>query len=454
MEYYNSIIELIGRTPLIKLQKLTRGIQCSVFAKMESLNPGGSVKDRIGISMIEAAERDGRLLPGGTVVEATSGNTGIGLALASIAKGYKCVFVMTDKVSHEKRNYLKALGASVVICPVEARVDSPDHYINTAKRIAKENANTLFIYQYENPNNPEIHYRTTGPEIWKQTNGKITHFVSGIGTGGTISGTGRYLKEVNPKIKIIGADPLGSVLKHYKEQAEIGEGVPYLVEGIGQETIHPNIQFEYIDEIHNVTDKESFTCSRRMTREEGIFCGGSTGTIVAVALRIAQTLPADAVVVFIVCDTGERYLSKHHNDDWLKENQLYEAHSLTLKELHESRNAKFPAIVSMLPSDSLRDAAMKMNQFNISQMPVLENGKSVGSVREASVLAKLLHDPDLFNHPIQDVMEEAFPVLQGGESVDAGLQALKNFPAILLEDYGRIIGILTRYDILQIEERI
>src|SRR6266404_8726861 len=304
MQFQENILGLIGHTPLVKLNRLARGVKAQVFAKMESLNPGYSVKDRIGITMIEAAEREGTLKPGGTVVEATSGNTGIGLALVAAVKGYKCIFVMTDKASVEKSRYLKALGADVVITPVSAKPGTPDHYISTARRIAAETPNSFYPDQYSNPANPEAHYRTTGPEIWEQTDGRITHFVAGLGTGGTISGTGRFLKEKNPHVQIIGADPFGSIYKTYKETGQIPETTPYLVEGIGQEVLPGNAHMQYVDEVLNVTDRHSFDTARQLGRVEGIFCGGSTGTNCAAALRIARDLDEDAVIVFIVCDTG------------------------------------------------------------------------------------------------------------------------------------------------------
>src|ERR671915_2331698 len=329
MRYKENILGLVGNTPLVRLNRMAGGLKAQVFAKMENLNPGYSVKDRIGIAMIEAAERDGVLKPGGTIVEATSGNTGIGLALAAAIKGYKCIFVMTDKASVEKSRYLKALGADVVITPVSAKPGTADHYVTTAQRIAKETPNSFYPDQYSHPANPEAHYRTTGPELWEQTEGQITHFVAGLGTGGTISGTGRFLKEKNPSIKIIGADPYGSIFKTYKETGKIVEATPYLVEGIGQEIVPGNVHIKYVDEVINVTDRESFELSRLLGRMEGIFCGGSTGTNLAAALRVAKNLDENAIVVFIVCDTGEHYLTKHHSDEWLKEKRLLEPQKIT-----------------------------------------------------------------------------------------------------------------------------
>src|SRR5918998_4442427 len=329
MEFYENVLGLIGHTPLVKLNRLTQGIKARVFAKMENLNPGYSVKDRIGLSMVEAAEREGTLKPGGTIVEATSGNTGIGLALAASVKGYRCIFVMTDKSSVEKVRYLKALGADVVVTPASAKPGTPDHYVETAQRIARETPNSFYPDQYSHPANPLAHYRTTGPELWEQTEGRITHFVAGIGTGGTISGTGRFLKEKNPNIRVIGADPYGSVFKTYKETGRTHQVTPYLVEGIGQQTIPENVHIKYVDEVINITDRESFELSRQLGRVEGIFCGGSTGTNLAAALRVASTLDENAIVVFIVCDTGEHYLTKHHSDEWLKEKRLLAPQKMT-----------------------------------------------------------------------------------------------------------------------------
>ena len=451
MHYYDNVLGLIGRTPLVKLHKMTRGINATVLAKMENLNPGFSVKDRIGISMIEAAEREGKLQPGGTIVEATSGNTGIGLALAAAVKGYKCIFVMTDKASVEKSRYLKALGADVVITPVSAKPGTPDHYVSTAQRIARETPNSFYPDQYSHPANPEAHYRTTGPEIWDQTEGKITHFVAGIGTGGTISGTGRFLKEQNANVKVIGADPFGSIFKTYKDTGKVIETTPYLVEGIGQEVVPPNVHIEYVDEVINITDGESFEMSRQLGRTEGIFCGGSSGTNLAAALRVARDLDETAVIVFIVCDTGEHYLTKHHSDEWLKEKRLLEPQRMTAGLISGTKAVNAPqALVSVTPQDKLAEALAKMNELGLTQIPVLEDGRPVGSLRENRVLAKVVRDRSLLESAVSEVMEASFPTVD----VDAGahevMKLLQRSPAVLVEEYGRITGIITRHDVLDL----
>lgn len=452
MHYSDNVLGLIGHTPLVKLNRMTRDIKALVLAKMENLNPGFSVKDRIGVSMIAAAESEGKLKPGGTIVEATSGNTGIGLALAAAVKGYKCIFVMTDKASAEKRRYLKALGADVVITPVSAKPGTPDHYVSTAQRIAKETPNSFYPDQYSHPANPEAHYRTTGPEIWEQTEGKITHFVAGIGTGGTISGTGRFLKEKNPNIRVVGADPYGSIFKTYKETGKIIETTPYLVEGIGQEVVPPNVHLEYVDEVVNITDGESFEMSRQLGRTEGIFCGGSSGTNLAAALRVARDLDEDAVVVFIVCDTGEHYLTKHHSDEWLKEKRLLEPQKMTAGLISGTKGVNAPqSLISVAPPDKLSEALAKMNELGLTQIPVLEEGKPVGSLRENRVLAKVVRNRHLLDAAVSEVMEASFPTIDVDAGAQEVTQQLQGSPAVLVEEYGRIIGIITRHDVLDLK---
>ncbi|HVF41591.1 MAG TPA: pyridoxal-phosphate dependent enzyme [Pyrinomonadaceae bacterium] len=451
MNYYENVLSLIGRTPLVRLNRLTEGMRATVLAKMESLNPGYSVKDRIGVSMVDAAEREGVLKPGGTIVEATSGNTGIGLALAAAVRGYRCIFVMTEKASVEKVRYLKALGADVVVVPASAKPGTPDHYVETARRIARETPNSFYPDQYSNPNNPEAHYRTTGPELWEQTEGRITHFVSGLGTGGTISGTGRYLKEKNPAVRVVGADPYGSVFKTYKETGRTHEATPYLVEGIGQEVVPANVHMKYVDEIINVTDGESFELSRLLGRREGIFCGGSTGTSLAAALKVAATLDESGLVVFVVCDTGEHYLTKHHSDEWLKEKRLLEPRRMTAGLINSTKGAgERPRLLSVGPRDSVSEALALMDKHGVTQVPVMEEGKPVGSVRENRLMAKVLGDRDLLSTPVADLMEASFPVIDVDASSSEVIKLLRRNPAVLVEEFGRITGVITRHDMLDV----
>lgn len=452
MKLYDNILGLVGNTPLVRINNITKqhGIKAQVYAKMESLNPGYSVKDRIGISMINDAEEKGILKKGGTLIEATSGNTGIGMALVAATRGYKCIFVMTDKVSVEKRRYLKALGADVVICSAAAKYGSNDHYVSTAKRIASETPNSFYPDQYNHPANPLAHYRTTGPEIWNDTDGKITHFVASIGTGGTISGTSRYLKEKNPNIKVIGADPYGSIFKTYKDTGHVPEATPYLVEGIGQNIVVGNADIKIIDEIINITDRESFEMSRQLGTKEGIFCGGSTGTIFAGALKVAKDLTENDLVVFIVCDTGEHYLSKHHSDEWMKEKLMLEPQKVTAGLIVETKaQNSLQNLVSVSPTETVEAALGLMNSHGVTQIPVLDDNKSVGSLRESHVLAKLLANRDLMNALVSEVMEESFPVMDADTSLDKIKRRLQKSQAVLVEDFKRITGIITRSDVLE-----
>jgi cystathionine beta-synthase len=452
MKLYDSVLGLIGNTPLVRINNITKklGIKAKVYAKMESLNPGYSVKDRIGISMINDAEEKGILKKGGTIIEATSGNTGIGLALTAAVRGYKCIFVMTDKVSTEKRRYLKALGADVVICSAAAKYGTPEHYVATAKRISEETPNSFYPDQYNHPCNPLAHYRTTGPEIWEATDGKITHFVASIGTGGTISGTSRYLKEKNPNIKVIGADPYGSIFKTYKDTGHVPEATPYLVEGIGQNIVVGNADMKVIDEVINITDRESFEMSRQLGKQEGIFCGGSTGTIFAGALRVAKDLDENALVVFIVCDTGEHYLTKHHSDEWMKEKLMLEPQKVTASLIAETKSQNSPQnLVFVSPAETVGAALNLMNSHGVTQIPVLQDFKSVGSLRESRVLTKLLADRTLIEKTVGEVMDESFPVVDVDTSLEKIKRRLQKSPAVLVEDFKRITGIITRSDVLE-----
>lgn len=451
MHFHENILSLVGKTPLVRINTLTKQnkIKAQIYAKMESLNPGYSVKDRIGISMIDYAEEHGDIKPGGTIIEATSGNTGIGLALVAAVRGYKCIFVMTDKVSMEKNRYLRSLGADVIICPAAAKHGAPDHYVSVAKRLSEEIPNSFYPDQYNHPANPLAHYRTTGPEIWEATEGKITHFVSGVGTGGTISGTGKFLKEQNPKIQIIGADPYGSIFKSYKDSGMVPEATPYLVEGIGQSLPVGNADMKIIDEIINITDRESFEYARQLSRVEGIFCGGSTGTNFAGALKVAKDLDENAVVVFIVCDTGEHYLTKFHSDEWMKEKLLLEPQKVTARLVTETKNAGSPKeVLFVAPTATLGEALKFMDENRVTQLPVLEDGKSVGSLKESRVMAKLLQNRELMDSPVSEVMEKSFPVVEDDTALAKIISKLQNSPAVLVEDFGRITGIITRADVL------
>ena len=450
MNYKNNILELIGNTSLVKINKINKGLKPQIFAKLESLNPGGSVKDRIGIAMLEAAEKAGQISPGGTVIEATSGNTGIGLALACAVKGYKSIFVVTDKVSSEKINYLKALGGEVIVVSNAVEPDSPEYYVTVAKRISGETPNSFFPYQYSNPANPEIHYKTTGPEIWQDTDGKITHFISSIGTGGTISGASRFLKEKNPNIQVIGADPLGSIFKTYKETGKIIKGTPYLVEGIGQDCLPENVHFRYIDKIFNISDRESFAAARRLTKEEGIFCGGSTGTIVHVALEVSKELSEKDVVVFIVCDTGERYLSKAHNIEWLRNNRMLDTEIKILRDISDAKKLNGNEdIVFVHPETPVKEVLKIIQENGYSNIPVMHDRKSLGCIRENRLMAKLLRNPELLNSTAENVSDECFPVLDAKSDISEVKEYLKDNPAIMVSDFGRITDIITRYDLLE-----
>ena len=452
MKAYNSVLELIGKTPLVRLNKLTEGIQAPVYVKLESTNPGGSVKDRIGIAMLEAAEKEGRIKPGGLIIEPTSGNTGIGLALAARLKGYECLFVMTDKASVERVKYLKALGADVLIVSSAAKMSSPEYYWNTAKRLSEELPNAVFLNQYDNPANPAIHERTTGPEIWDDTEGAVTHFVAGIGTGGTITGTARFLKQKNPAIKIIAADPVGSSIKTYKDTGRLVEALPYLIEGVGQERIPGNLDVNLIDEIINISDKEAFHVARTLVRDEGIFAGGSSGMIVAAALRVAKLLPPTSCVVAIVCDTGERYLTKHHSDEWLKEKDLLDkSEKFILRDVMAAKRTRgvLPGLVSVTLLDNVQDALNLMNSYELSELPIIVDDNVVGTLRENKLMAAVIDNRLAMEKQVSAFMEDAPPVLDAHVDLSDAIQKLRSVPMLVVTEFGKPSGVLTRHDVLE-----
>jgi len=450
MNIRQSVLDLIGNTPLVRLNKLTAGIEATVLLKLESLNPGGSVKDRIGIAMLEAAEREGRIKPGDLIIEPTSGNTGIGLALAARLKGYPCLFVMTDKASQERVRYLKALGADVLIVSSAAKQSSPEYYWNTAKRLADELPRAVMLNQYDNPANPAIHEMTTGPEIWQDTDGRVTHFIAGMGTGGTITGTGRYLKRMNPHIKVIGADPVGSAIKTFKETGRLVEALPYMVEGVGQERIPLNLDVNLIDEIININDKDAFMTARALVREEGVFCGGSSGMNVAAALQVARVLPADAVVVAIICDTGERYLTKHHSDEWLKEKDLLSNDRLMIRDVLAAKRNRgtLPSIVSVSSTASVNEALALMGSYEVSDMPVIDNDDVVGTIRENKLMSAVISDRAVIEQSIAPFMDGSSPMIDAHGDVQAAITALKDAPMLVVSEFGRIAGVLTRHDVI------
>jgi cystathionine beta-synthase len=449
---YASVLETIGWTPLVQLGRIGAGIRTPLLGKAEYANPGGSVKDRIGLAIIEDAEQRGELKPGGTIVEGTSGNTGVGLAIAAALKGYRCVFTMPDKMSQEKVRLLKAYGAEVVITPTAVPPDHPDNYVMKAKQIVHETPGAILANQFYNQVNPEAHYRATGPEIWEQTEGRVTHFVAAAGTGGTVSGAGKYLKERNPKIRVISADPVGSLYTNYGRTGQLGEGHPYKVEGIGGDKVPTTVWWDLIDEWRQVSDRDAMAMARRIAREEGMLVGGSAGLNVHVALEIARELDdPEACVVTILCDTGERYLSKLFNDEWMQENQLLDKPALTVEQLLAARRrSDQPPLVSVAPAAAVRQALNLMSTYEVSQLPVMEEGRCIGSLVESSLMTKALAQPALLDRPVREVMEGAFPEVESNAPMDRVAQMLtRESPAALVRKGGQMIGIVSRYDILQ-----
>lgn len=448
--YYNNILETIGNTPLVKLNKIVEGVEATVLAKIESPNPGNSVKDRIGLKMIQDAEERGLLKPGGTVIECTSGNTGMGLAIVSIIKGYKCIFTTTDKQSKEKMDILKAVGAEVIVCPTNVAPDDPRSYYSVAERLSKEIPNSFWCNQYDNLSNRQAHYESTGPEIWEQTEGKVTHFVVGVGTGGTISGIGRYLKEQNPDIKIWGIDSYGSVFKKYHETGIFDENeiYPYVTEGIGEDILPKNVDFDIIDLFEKVTDKDGAIYTRLLAKQEAILTGYSAGAAVAGLVQLKDKLKPTDVVVMLFHDHGSRYINKIFSDAWMRERGFLDD-ELKIKDLIERKDDK--TFYSVQKDKTVREVMNVMKEHDISQMPVMDNGSVVGSVTENAVLNYILENP--LQHAeknVEAIMNEPFPTVQTDLPCSRLRQYInKRIPAVVAKDKSGSMHVITKYDIIQ-----
>ena len=449
---FENVLETLGNTPLVRLNKITAGLKPKIYAKCEFFNPGGSVKDRIGVTMIDDAEKKGLLKPGGTIIEGTSGNTGIGLALVAALRGYKLIFTITDKQSREKINLLKALGAEVIVCPTNVEPEDPRSYYSVAKKLAAEIPNAYYPNQYENPMNPEAHYRTTGPEIWKDTEGKITHFVAGMGTGGTISGVGKYLKEKNPKIKIIGGDPVGSLYYEKIKFNRVGKAHPYVVEGIGEDIFPGTMNLKIVDDVVQTPDKDCFLVTRRLARMEGLLTGGSGGSAVYACLEYAKKLTEKDYMVVLLPDTGMRYLSKIYNDEWMKEHQYTETNiRLHAKDVVAAKRqgGRQKDLLMSQPKQTLIEALKVMRQQDISQLPVFENKKLVGAVYEDDILGLMLKGREIKKMIVREVMAEPLPVIAPEARIDSIMRLVSpEKPAVLVQTGKTSYDIITKYDIL------